>query len=114
MAMSFDRRFILAITLGLGAACVHAAAQTPDVNENLSACMRASYACDRSKLTSPEMTQVTRALHRSNVSACRDGWQPCDPSDLTPTEANALAVEHYRHNLSNCTEVIGTCDHAKL
>lgn len=103
-------------------------AGTPDPAANLSACKKGWPACERSRLTLSEMTEVALAkharkqeaaavdlaVHRSNMANCKDGRDTCDYSLLTRSEAYTLAAAERRRNYTACLSRHGYCDRSRL
>jgi len=82
--------------------------------ENLEACKAGRAACDSSKLSATQLTEVAVASHGRNVANCRNGYDSCDHSKLSEPEAEALAVANHKHNVADCNEGMQSCDPAKL
>ncbi len=96
---------ILLPALALGA--------TPD-STNLSACRSGFSACDRSRLTLLEISELALEARARNVSNCRNGLTPCQQDKLSKAEAIAVSVALYDRNVSNCRGGFNPCDHAQL
>jgi len=62
---------------------------------NVAACWDGEIACDRSKLSTTELSTVNVADHQRNSLACISGLVGCDPSRLTPAEASATATDKH-------------------
>ena len=56
-------------------------------------CWDGEVACDRSKLSTTELSAVNVADHQRNYLACISGFPGCDPSRLTPAEASVTAID---------------------
>ena len=60
---------------------------------NVSQCWDGWATCDRSKLSTTELSAVIVADHQRNYTACVGGYMPCDHAALTSVEAGSLAAE---------------------
>jgi len=89
-------------------------AQSPDLSQDLEACKAGSEACDPSKLSAAQETDVALARHARNVANCRNGRDSCDHSQLTGPETIALAVADHQRNVSDCNDGMQSCDRSKL
>ena len=82
----------LALVAGLSLWPPSTWAEPPAAAANLLACKQGRAACDRSRLSLAELTEVARADHARNVAECRNGRATCDISRLSQAETAALAV----------------------
>jgi hypothetical protein len=89
-------------------------AGAPDATTNLSACKNGWSACERSRLTLSEMTELARADHARNVAGCGTALSSCDRSRLTAAETIAVAVALYDRNVSNGVGGLDPCDLSRL
>jgi len=53
-------------------------AQSSDLSQNLAECKAGRDACDRSKLSQSEASDVALAAHMRNVVNCRNAYDSCD------------------------------------
>lgn len=80
--------------------------QSSDLSRNLDACKSGSQSCDRSKLSSAQLADITSSAHARNVVNCRNVSSSCDLAKLTEPETIALAVANHQRNVSDCS---GNC-----
>ena len=73
---------------------------------NVTECWDGEMSCDRSKLSTTELSAVNVADHQRNYLACISGSVDCEPSRLTPAEAAAITTpaskrpRHERESIS--------------
>ncbi len=93
---------------------VLAFAQSPDFSQNLAACKAGREACDQSRLSAVQLTEVALANHARNVANCRNHYDSCDHSKLSEPETVALAVADHQRNATDCNDGMQSCDRSKL